>query len=104
MNRIDVLCFVLTATKARAQPAGDNGTANIEVELALLVRRLVAGERISRVERFILEKELPVSVKRADAAAVDDLWSRLPSSALAETKRTIFRSECVVVDPDVLGL
>src|SRR5262245_58916692 len=77
VDRIDVLCLVLTAAEGCGQPSGNDRTADIEVDLALLVRRFVVRKRISRVERFILEQELPISVKRTDAAAVHDLRRRL---------------------------
>src|SRR5262249_6697755 len=104
VDGINVLCLVLTAAEGRAQPARDDWAADIKVDLPLLVRRLVAGEGISRVERFVLKQELTVSMKRADASTVDDLWRRLSLTALTKTVRTVFRSEGVVVDPNVLGL
>src|SRR5262249_45064736 len=104
VNRIHVLCFVLTTAECRGQPSRHDGAADIKIDLALLVRRLVAGERISRVERFVLEQELSISMKRADTPAVHDLWSWLSLTALPKAIWAVFCSERVVVDPNVLRL
>src|SRR5437762_3395426 len=104
MDGVDVLCLILTAAEGRAQPARNDRAADIEVDLSFLVRRLVAREWVSRVERFILEQELPISMKRADAPTIDDLRCRLPLSALAKTIGPVFCREGIVVDPNILGL
>src|SRR6266850_1436984 len=104
MDCIDVLGLILTGSKARGYSARNDGTTDIEVGLALLVRRFVAGERISCVKRFVFNQQLSISMKRARASAVDDLGCRLPLPVLAKPIGTIFRRESVVVDPNILGL
>src|SRR6266850_2446709 len=104
MDCIDVLGLILTGSEARGYPARNDGATDIEVGLALLVRRFVAGERISCVERFVFDQQLSVSMKRARASAVDDLGCRLPLPVLAKPIGTILRRESVVVDPNILGL
>src|SRR5690349_8152322 len=104
MNGVDILSLTLTSNERRAHPAGDDRATDIEVDLAFLVGRLVAGERVSRVKRLVFKQELPISMKSADAATIDDLWSRLSFSALAKPVRTIFRRKGIVVDANVLGL
>ena len=60
MDGIHVLRFILTAAEACAHPARDDRTADVEIDLTLLVRRLVAGERVSRIERLVFEQELTI--------------------------------------------
>ena len=55
------------------QPAGNRGTADVDVDLALLVRRLVLGEHVPRVQRIVFEEALHGAVPRAGAAPLDDL-------------------------------
>ncbi len=104
MDCADVLSFIVTGSKARGQPARNDGATDIEVGLPFLVRRLVAGERVSCVKRFVFEQQLSVSVKRPCASAVYHLGRRLPTAVLTKPVGTILRGESIVVDPNVLGL
>ena len=101
MDGVDVLRLVVAEKDRGGQPARDDRSAEIEARLVFPVRRLVVGERVPGVQRFVLDQELGVAVKRAGAAALNDLR---PASAAAAYILVVFRGEGVVVDADVLRL
>ena len=73
MHRADIFTQDMVAVDICRQSVADDWPAEIEIRLPLLVRRFVRSERISRVQRFILELKSKIAVERADARALNDV-------------------------------
>src|SRR5262252_1670473 len=71
MDRVRVLANQVGAVEASRQLIVNNRAAEVEVRLALLIRRPVLSERIARVQRFILELEFHLAVECSDAGTLN---------------------------------